>query len=154
MLLLLLPGGYNRPAVQIPGSPFDEAASPVALLYDERSSAKSTRRKNACAMHTTPGGAKKIMLLRRMQVAIRLADQSKLFSMSVLRKALLCLKPPHCAILGRFVRIRTASVVRAAGHFSPFGRQHLLWIRQGAPGFGSSPVPSPQDTGRPGPSSL
>src|SRR5712692_5993 len=112
MLLLLLPGGYNRPAVQIPGSPFDEAASTVALLYDERSSAKSTRRKNACAMHTTPGGAKKIMLLRRMQVAIRLADQSKLFSMSVLRKAPLCLKPPHCAILGRFVRIRTASVVQ------------------------------------------
>jgi hypothetical protein len=74
-------------------------------------------------MHTTPGGAKKIMLLRRMQVAIPLADQSKLFSMSVLRKAPLCRKPPYCAILGRFVRIRTASVVQAAGHFSFFGRQ-------------------------------
>src|SRR2546429_1444357 len=36
--------------------------------------------------HTAPGGAKTIMLLRRMQVAIPLADQSKLFSMNVLRK--------------------------------------------------------------------
>src|SRR6266436_3358342 len=96
MLLLLLPGGYNRPAVQIPGSPFDEAASTVALLYDERSSAKSTRQKNACAMHTTPGGAKKIMLLRRMQVAIPLADQSKLFSMNVLRKAPRLIRKRDC----------------------------------------------------------
>src|SRR6266851_3118805 len=147
MLLLLLPGGYNRPAVQIPGSPFDEAASPVALLYDERSSAKSTRRKNACAMHTTPGGAKKIMLLRRMQVAIRLADQSKLFSMSVLRKAPLCLKPPHCAILGRFVRIRTAYVVQAAGHFSSFGRQVFARDSARRSGSESSPAPSQQYTG-------
>src|SRR5260370_35957827 len=125
MLLLLLRGGYNRPAVQIPGSPFDEAASTVALLYDERSSAKSTRRKNACAMHTTSGGAKKIMLLRRMQVAIPLEDQSKFFSMSMLRKAPFCFPPSHCAILGRFVRIRTASVGQAAGHFSFFDRQVL-----------------------------
>jgi hypothetical protein len=65
----------------------------------------------------------KIMLLRRMQVAIPLAGQSKPFSMSVLRKVPLCLKPSHCAILGRFARIRTASVVQTAGHFSLFGRQ-------------------------------
>jgi hypothetical protein len=32
-------------------------------LYDERNSAKSTRRKNACGMHTAPDAAKKIMLL-------------------------------------------------------------------------------------------
>ncbi len=56
MLMLFLPGGYNRPAVKVPSLPFDEATSTLALLYDERSSAKSTRRKNACAMHTTPGG--------------------------------------------------------------------------------------------------
>src|SRR5216684_6084179 len=56
MLLLLLPGGYNRPAVQIPSSPFDEPQE-LSLLYDERSSAKSTPHKNACAMRTTPGKA-------------------------------------------------------------------------------------------------
>src|SRR5882762_1350307 len=94
MLMLFLPGGYNRPAVKVPSLPFDEATSTLALLYDERSYAKSTRRKNACAMHTTPGGGKKIMLLRRVQVAIPLAGQSKLFSMSVLRKMPLCLKSP------------------------------------------------------------
>ena len=83
-------------------------------------------------MHTTPGGAKKIMLLRRMQVPIPNADQSKLFSMSVLRKAPLYLRPSHCAILGRFVRIRTASVVQAAGHFSLFDRQVFArdWARR------------------------
>jgi len=32
-------------------------------LYDERNSAKSTRRKNTCGMHTAPDAAKKIMLL-------------------------------------------------------------------------------------------
>jgi len=97
--------------------------------------AKETRRKNSCALYTTPGGAKKIMLLRRMQVAIPIADQSKLFSMSVLRKAPLCLRPLYCAILGRFVRIRTASVVQAAGHFSLLAVKSLQRIRQGAPGL-------------------
>jgi len=56
--MLLLPGGYNRPAVQIPCLPFNETMWTIALLYDERSSAKSTRpRKNACAMQITPCGA-------------------------------------------------------------------------------------------------
>ena len=63
------------------------------------------------------------MLLRSMQVLIPLADQSKFFSVNVLRKAPLCLTSPHWAILGRSVRIRTASVVQAAGHSSIFGRQ-------------------------------
>src|SRR5712664_2782075 len=74
-------------------------------------------------MQITPRGAKKITLLRRMQAAVPLADQSKLFSMSMLRKVPHCLKPTYCAILGRFVRIRTASAVQAAGHFSFFGGQ-------------------------------
>ena len=121
--MLLPQGGYNRPALQIPCLPFGKARCTLALLYDERSSSKSTRRKNPCAMHTAPGGAKRIMLLRRMQVAIPLEDQSKLFSMNVLRKAPLCRKPRYCAILGHFVRIRTASVVQETEHFSLFGRQ-------------------------------
>ena len=153
MLLLLPQGGYNRPALQIPCLPFGKARCTLALLYDERSSSKSTRRKNPCAMHTAPGGAKKIMLLRRMQVAIPLEDQSKLFSMNVLRKAPLCCKPPYCAILGRFVRIRTASVVQA-GIFLCSAVKSLLGTRQGAPGFESIRPPSLRDTVRPGPSSL
>src|SRR6266446_9414948 len=141
MLLLLLPGGYNRPAVQIPGSPFDEAASTVALPYDERSSAKSTRRKNACAMHTTPGGAKKIMLLRRMQVAIRLADQSKLFSMSVLRKAPLCLKPRSSRswdALSGFGQPPSCKDLKVE-------QRKMLGIRQGDPGCVSIRPPSLRD---------
>src|SRR5712692_3263291 len=131
MLLLLLPGGYNRPAVQIPGSPFDEAASSVALPYDERSSAKSTRRKNACAMHTTPGGAKKIMLLRRMQVAIRIARSWD--ALSGFGQPTSCKQP---------------------GIFLPSAVKSLLGIRRGVPGSESSPAPSQQYTGRPGPSPL
>src|SRR6266436_2554324 len=50
----------------------------------------------AWATHTIPSGAKKIMLLRRMQVAIPIADQSKPFSMSVLRKEPLS-QPPRIA---------------------------------------------------------
>jgi hypothetical protein len=62
------------------------------------------------------------MLLRRLQVAIPIAYQSKFLPMNLLRKAPFLLKPTHCAILGRFVRIRTASVMQAAGHFSFFNR--------------------------------
>ena len=56
-------------------------------------------------------------------MAIPIAYQSKFLPMNLLRKASFLLKPIHCAILGRFVRIRTASVVQAAGHFLLFGRQ-------------------------------
>ena len=62
------------------------------------------------------------MLLRGLQVTIPLAYQSKFLPMNLLRKASFLLRPPHCAILGRFVRIRTACLMQAAGHFSFFDR--------------------------------
>src|ERR1700730_10186855 len=125
MLLLLLPGSYDRPALQIPDWPFDEATRTLALLYDEQSAAKWTRRKNSSAMHTTRRGARKIMLLRGLQPAIPLAYQSKFLPMNLLRKASFCLKPPDCAILGRFVRIRTASVSASSWAFFFLRPSHL-----------------------------
>jgi len=74
-------------------------------------------------MNTTPGGAKKITLLSRMQVAIPFADQSKLFSMNVLRKAPLGLKPSALRDPGTLCPDSDSSVVQAAGHFSFFGDQ-------------------------------
>ncbi len=82
-------------------------------------------------------------------MAIPIAYQSKFLPMNLLRKASFLLKPIHCAILGRFVRIRTASVVQAAGHFLCSAVKSLLGIRQGAPGIEFSPLSSPRNTGRP-----
>jgi hypothetical protein len=52
----------------------------------------------------------------RKQIAIHRVDQSKLFPMIVLRQNASLPYVSHCAIVGRFVQIRTASVVQAAGH--------------------------------------
>jgi hypothetical protein len=51
-----------------------------------------------------------------MQLAIHRTDQSKLFPLIVLLQYARLSYASHCAILGCFVQIRTASVVQVAGH--------------------------------------
>ncbi len=50
-----------------------------------------------------------------MQLAIHRTDQSKLFPMIVLPQNATLSYASHCAILGCFAQIRTASVLQAAG---------------------------------------
>ena len=56
------------------------------------------------------------MLKIEMQLTIHRTDQPKFFPVSVLLQYARVSYASHCAILGCFAQIRTASVVPAAGH--------------------------------------
>lgn len=56
------------------------------------------------------------MLKIEMQLTIHRTDQPKFFPVSVLLQYARVSYASHCAILGCFAQIRTASVVQAAGH--------------------------------------
>src|SRR5438552_348444 len=67
-----------------------------------------------------------------MQLAIHRTDQSKFFPVSVLLQYARVSYASHCAILGCFAQIRTASVVQAAGRacapkIQAFARQSASW---------------------------